>query len=99
MNAHIPATSDRRRLRRDLLCQYVRLQRDLVDGDPATSAYQGTIHAFRQMGYALINSGFEDDLDRLLRIRVLDGGQAKPSPRSERSFPDGLQMIETRPAF
>lgn len=85
-------------MRRDLLKHYVRLQRDLIDGDPASSEYQATIQAFRQMGYALISAGFEDDLDRLLRIRVLDGGRAVPSGPAERTWPKELQMIESRPA-
>jgi hypothetical protein len=74
------------------------LQRELIDGDPATSSYQGTVHAFRQMGYALISAGLEDDLDRLLRIRVLDGGRVTPSLPSERSIPDHLFLIERRQA-
>lgn len=86
----------RQRARRELLQQYVRLQRELVDADPASSAYQGTIHAFRQMGYALIASGYEEDLDRLLRLRVLDGGRAVPAPSSERTPPDELHVIEQR---
>lgn len=88
---------DRRRTRRDLLRQYVKLQRDLVDGDPADPSYQAVIHAFRQLGYLLINSGFEDDLDRLLRIRVLYGGRATPSHRSGRHVPEELYVMERRP--
>lgn len=92
------ATGERRHLRRDLLRQYVRLQHDLVDGDPASSAYAATIQSFRQMGYALISSGFEDDLDRLLRIRILEGGRAVPGDRAERVYPTELHVIESRPA-
>jgi hypothetical protein len=74
------------------------LQRDLIEGDPATSSYQATVHAFRQMGYALISAGLEDDLDRLLRIRVLEGGNPTRTSRSERSIPDYLCLIERRQA-
>lgn len=66
---------ERLRARRELVRQYLRLQRELVDGDPASSSYRSTIHAFRQMGYQMISSGFEEDLDRLLRLRVLPGGR------------------------
>jgi len=93
----IPYTAgagDRQRLRRELLQQYLRLQRELIDGDPASAQYQATIHAFRQMGYTLISSGFEEDLDRLLRLRVLDGGRDEPSPQEERSHPNDFQVIE-----
>lgn len=76
--------------------QYLKLQRDLIDGDPASSDYQATIHAFRQMGYALISSGFEEDLDRLLRLRVLEGGRAQPCPQDRRSDPAELQVIRER---
>jgi hypothetical protein len=86
----------RQKVRRELLRQYVRLQRELIDSDPASAAYQATIQAFRQMGYALITSGFEDDLDRLLRIRVIDGGRAEPRPTEERTIPMELQIIEQR---
>lgn len=98
MTAQGPATGERRQVKRDLLRKYVRLQRDILDGDPASSAYAATIQSFRELGYALINNGFEDDLDRLLRIRVLDGGRAIRSDRSERKFPKDLQVIESRAA-
>lgn len=98
MTAQNSATGERRHVRRDLLRQYVKLQRDIIDGDPASSAYAATIQSFRQMGYALISYGFEDDLDRLLRIRVLEGGRAVPSDRTERAYPTELQMIESRQA-
>lgn len=98
MTAQGSATGERRHVRRDLLRQYVRLQRDIIDGDPASSAYAATIQSFRQMGYALIGYGFEDDLDRLLRIRVLDGGRAIPTDRAQRAYPSELHLIETRPA-
>jgi len=84
-------------MRRELLSQYVRLQRDLLDSDPSSAAYEATIYAFRQMGYALISSGFEDDLDRLLRLRVLDGGRRFPAPRKDRTPPLDLHLIEQRP--
>ena len=96
MQADGHSTGRRQEVRRELLRQYVRLQRDLVEADPASSSYQGLIHAFRQLGYVLITSGFEDDLDRLLRIRVLDGGRPESAPREERSVPEGLQIIERR---
>jgi hypothetical protein len=50
------------------------------------------------MGYALISAGLEDDLDRLLRIRVLEGGRPTRSARAERSVPDYLCVIERRQA-
>jgi hypothetical protein len=84
----------RQQARRELVRQYVRLQRQLLEANPSSSAYQHVVHAFRQLGYVLITSGFEDDLDRLLRIRVLDGGRLRPAPVEEREFPDGLQLIE-----
>jgi hypothetical protein len=46
----------------------------------------------------LIASGFEDDLDRLLRLRVLDGGRATRSPRDRRPTPSDLFVIERQPA-
>ena len=87
----------RQHMRRELLSQYVRLQRELLDLDPSSAAYQATIYAFRQMGYALISSGFEEDLDRLLRLRVLDGGRRSRAPRSDRTAPLDLHLIEQRP--
>lgn len=91
-----PVLLGRRKTRRELLCEYVRLQQELIDADPASSSYNATIQAFRQMGYALITAGFEEDLDRLLRIRVLDGGRAAPTPRDERHIPSELHVIERR---
>ncbi|HLJ67933.1 MAG TPA: hypothetical protein VKX16_11290 [Chloroflexota bacterium] len=82
--------------RRRLIRQYVSLQRDLSEEDPASSSYQATIHAFRQLGHVLIHAGLEDDLDRLLRLRVLDGGLESPSPRSKRRIPPELHTIERR---
>ena len=86
----------RQHMRRELLGQYVRLQRDLLDSDPSTAAYQATMYAFRQMGYALISSGFEEDLDRLLRLRVMDGGRRSPTPKRDRTTPVDLHLIEQR---
>lgn len=83
-------------VRRELLRKYMRLQRDLSEADPATSAYQATIHAFRQMGCTLISSGFEEDLDRLLRIRLLDGGRATPRQRGERETHPELLVLDLR---
>lgn len=91
-------TGKRQEVRRELLRQYMRLQRELIEADPASSSYQATMHAFRQMGYVLITSGFEDDLDRLLRIRVLEGGRATRSEPEERAAPVELHMIEQVPA-
>ena len=88
---------DRRQARREMLRQYVRLQRDLVEADPASSAYKSIIHAFRQMGFVLITSGLEDDLDRLLRLRVLEGGRRDRKPRGKRPVPDGLTVLEQKP--
>ncbi len=91
-------TGKRQQVRRELLHQYMRLQHDLMDADPSSSSYQSTMHAFRQMGYVLISSGFEDDLDRLLRIRVLDGGQPAPSDRASRTERPELHVMELVPA-
>ena len=71
---------------------------ELMDADPSSSSYAATIQSFRQMGYALISAGFEEDLDRLLRIRVLDGGRTTPASREERELPDELHVIEQVPA-
>ena len=91
-------TGKRQQVRRELLRQYMRLQRDLMEADPSSSAYQSIMHAFRQMGYVLISSGFEDDLDRLLRIRILDGGRATRTERSERSEYPELHVLERVPS-
>lgn len=96
MIPHSDTDSRRQAARRELLRQYVKLQRELIEADPSSSAYQGVIHAFRQMGYVLITLGFEDDLDRLLRIRVLDGGRDHPTPAAERETPVDLHVIERR---
>ena len=87
----------RQQARREQLQRYVHLQRELVEGDPSSPRYHGTIHAFRQMGHALIAAGFEDDLDRLLRIRILDGGRPAPATRPERSQWPDLTLIESVP--
>jgi hypothetical protein len=92
------ALAGRRRTRREMLQQYVRLQHQLMDADPSSSSYAATIQSFRQMGYALISAGFEEDLDRLLRIRVLDGGRTTRAAREERDLPDELHVIEQVPA-
>jgi hypothetical protein len=92
--SHGSLTTERQRARRELLHSYLRLQRELIEGEPGTASYQGTIHAFRQMGYALISAGFEDDLDRLLRIRILDGGKAVSQPREQRSGIPELHVVE-----
>lgn len=89
-------TLQRENVRRDLVRKYVHLQHELVEADPMSSAYQSTIHAFRQMGYTLIASGFEDDLDRLLRLRVLDGGRAVRASRDERAELPELHVLERR---
>jgi hypothetical protein len=67
-------TEERRRLRQHLVRQYVRLQREIVGGEPGCSSYRASVHALRQLGYVLISSGFDEDLDRLLRMRFLEGG-------------------------
>jgi hypothetical protein len=72
------------------------LQQELIGGDPCTSAYQRTIVAFKQTGQALINSGFEDDLDRLLRLHVLPGGRHTRSSPSERTHCSKLAVLERR---
>jgi len=87
----------RRQRRRDLLQKYVQLQRELGRGNTSSSTYQATIQAFRRMGYVLIANGMEEDLDRLLRIRVIEGGKRRPEPR--RNAPPGAwHIIEQRPA-
>jgi hypothetical protein len=86
----------RRQLRRELLAEYVELQRQIASANPLSSSYRAAIHAFRHMGYRLITAGFEDDLDRLLRIRVLDGGRASRSQPSERTVPSQIFLIEKR---
>lgn len=48
------------------------------------------------MGYALINSGFESDLDRLLRLRIMDGGRDEPTPRAERTCTPDLHVLKER---
>jgi hypothetical protein len=68
-----------------------------MEADPSSSAYQAIMHAFRQMGYVLISSGFEDDLDRLLRIRVLDGGRPVRPARTERTEYPELHVLERVP--
>jgi hypothetical protein len=87
----------REKLRRDLLRQYIYLQRQLMEAEPSSPAYQGTIRAFRQMGYTLITSGFEEDLDRLLRIRVLEGGRGTPRHPDDRDTLPELLVLESRP--
>jgi len=81
-------------MRRELLRQYMRLQRLLMEEDPGTSEYQGAIREFREMGYVMISSGFEDDLDRLLRIRLLDGGLDRPALREARGSCPELHVME-----
>lgn len=87
----------RQQLRRGLIHQYIHLQRQLLDAEPSSSTYQAAMHAFRRMGYTLITSGFEDDLDRLLRIRVLDGGQGRHRKSRDVEFPQDLHVIEQVP--
>lgn len=87
----------RRQRRRDLLQKYVQLQRDLGRGDTSSSSYQATIQAFRRMGYVLIANGMEEDLDRLLRIRVIEGGKRRREPRRS-GPPEAWHIIEQRPA-
>lgn len=95
--ARSAAAGKRQQMRRELIRQYMRLQRDLLEENPSSSAYQATMHAFRQMGYAMITSGFEDDLDRLLRIRVLDGGRATRSEATDPAARPEMYVIESRP--
>jgi hypothetical protein len=71
------------------------LQREIVEGEPGTSTYRATIHAFRQLGYVLMSCGFEEDLDRLLRIRIVEGGRSTPVPRTPRADID-LHLVEQR---
>jgi hypothetical protein len=86
----------REALRRDLVRKYVRLQHELVEADPMSSTYQASIQAFRQMGYTLITSGFEDELDRLLRLRVIQGARIRPAEREERQGAPELLLLERR---
>ena len=95
---HSTTSGKRQQVRRELLRQYMRLQQELMDTDPSSSAYQSTMHAFRQMGYVLISSGFEDDLDRLLRIRVIDGGRPARRQKVEREDRPELYVMELLPA-
>lgn len=97
MNLHGSANGTRGTTRRELVRQYVQLQRELIDGDPSSSAYQATIHAFRQLGYTLIASGYEDDLDRLLRLRVIEGALVPRCDRGPAPLPD-LHVIEQVPS-
>ncbi len=90
------ALSKRRAARRDLLHRYVDLQHALSEADPGSTAYDYLVQSFRQLGYTLITTGFEEDLDRLLRIRVLEGGRAVPSKRDERDVDPGLLLLERR---
>ena len=90
-------SAQRQQLRRDLIHQYMHLQRQLLEAEPSSSTYQATMHAFRRMGYTLITSGFEDDLDRLLRIRVLDGGKSGRRKSREEGVPQDLHIIEQVP--
>jgi hypothetical protein len=82
--------------RRDLLHQYARLQRELIEANPVSGAYDVTIQAFRQTGYGLISAGYEEDLDRLLHIRVLEGGRSSALPRAEREPPSELHLVECK---
>lgn len=96
MTLHREFEANRQKGRRELLRQYVHLQRELLDADSTKSAYQASIQAFRQMGYTLINSGFESDLDRLLRLRVMDGGRDEPAPRAKRTRVADLHLLTER---
>jgi len=89
--------ASRRRRRKDLLQRYVQLQRDLGRADSSSSSYQATIQAFRRMGYILIANGMEEDLDRLLRIRVIEGGKRRHESKPSHP-PEALHLIEQRPA-
>lgn len=93
---HRESQADRQKSRRELLRQYVHLQHELLDADSTTSAYQASIQAFRQLGYAFINAGLESDLDRLLRLRVIDGGRAEPAPRAERACTPDVHVLKER---
>jgi len=81
------------RERRELVKHYLRLQQELVEGDPSQSSYQGTIQAFRQMGYLLISSGMEADLDRLLRLRVIEGGKGRDAREDQELHRPLLQVV------
>lgn len=89
--------TERRAARRELLGRYLRLQRELIEADPAAPSYQATVHAFRNMGYSLITSGFGEDLDRLLRIRVLNGGLTKPASPGQRDFSTDMLLVDPQP--
>ncbi len=87
---------DHQRNRRQLLRQYLRLQRELLNAGSPSSCYQSSTQAFRQISCALINSGFEADLDRLLRIRVIEGGRNGPTPRAHRILARDLRLLKER---
>lgn len=97
MHSYGADRATRQRVRRELVGQYARLQRDLMESEPTSTAYQNSIQAFRQMGYALISSGFEDDLDRLLRLRIMAGGRPSPLPLAGRNRSMNVHLIEQRP--
>lgn len=85
-----------RKIRGDLLRQYVQLQRDIMESDPSSSAYHATIRSFRQMGQVLISAGFEEDLDRLLRLRIIEGERpARRSNAAHANQPE-LHVLERR---
>lgn len=97
MDSATDRSAQRQQLRRDLIHQYIHLQRQLLDAEPSSSTYQAAMHAFRRMGCTLITSGFEDDLDRLLRIRVLEGGRADRDSARDGRIPQDLHVIEQVP--
>ena len=84
-----------RKARGELIRRYVTLQRDIMNANPGSSAYRATIGAFRQMGHVMIKSGFEDDVDRLLRFRIIDGGRARSEPRTQKNISE-LYLLERR---
>ncbi len=83
--------------RRILLEQYIRLLRESRYAGAQHSQGERTAEALCQMGRNLIGAGLEDDLDRLLRFRVLEGGLARPSPARTRSVPHQLHVLESCP--
>jgi hypothetical protein len=51
----------------------VRLRQALFEVHPDSPTYRLTLTALTEIGEALVELGYAEDLNRLLRFRVLDG--------------------------